>query len=136
MAHPQMFDSDDPYLQRLREVCLGLPGAEEKVSHGRPNFFTRKVFAVYGGVIRGDHDPEPYGRSVLFLPEEAERPALVEDERIFLPAYYGPYGWLGLNFRHASGVGAVDWTEVAELVESSFRLTAPKALVKELDARS
>ena len=52
--HPVMFDEDDPYLDRLREVCLSLPGAAEKISHGRPNFFTTKVFAIFGGVTKGD----------------------------------------------------------------------------------
>lgn len=134
--HPVMFDPEDPYLLRLTEICLALPGAQQKVSHGRPTFFTKKVFALYGGVIKGDHDPVPYGRSVIFLPEEAERPALVEDSRFFVPAYYGPSGWLGLNFAPAGSEAAVDWAEVAELVECSYRLTAPRLLVRELDAGS
>ena len=130
-----MFDAADPYLVRLREVCLALPGADEKVSHGRPSFFTRKVFAVYGGVIKGDHDPYPYGQALLFVPDSADRPALLDDDRVFEPAYLGPYGWLGLNLRNADGPGGVDWAEVRELVDASYRLTAPAGLVRALDAR-
>ena len=55
MSHPSRFEADDPYLARLREVCLALPEAAEKVSHGHPNFYTTKVFAVFGGVVKGDH---------------------------------------------------------------------------------
>jgi hypothetical protein len=44
-----MFDHDDPYLGRVRELAQALPGADMKVSHGRPAFFTKKVFAYYGG---------------------------------------------------------------------------------------
>lgn len=135
MAHPIMFDTDDPYLARLRTICLPLPGAAEKVSHGRPNFFTAKVFAIYGGTVKGDHDPVPYGQSLLFTPDADDRPALLADERIFEPAYLGPYGWLGLNFRAAGGVAKVGWDEVAELVDASYRQTAPARLVRELDAR-
>ncbi len=109
MAHPVMFDDADPYLRRLRSVCLALPEAKEKVSHGRPNFFTTKVFAIYGGTVKGDHDPEPYRQSLLFLPEAADRPALLDDDRVFEPAYLGPYGWLGLDFRPAGSVSRVDW---------------------------
>jgi len=40
-----MFDDDDPLLERIRKLCAELPRTHEKVSHGRPAFFTKKVFA-------------------------------------------------------------------------------------------
>jgi hypothetical protein len=49
-----MFDDDDPVLARLRTMALHLPGAAEKVSHGRPAFHTVKVFAYYGGSVKVD----------------------------------------------------------------------------------
>lgn len=134
MAHPPMFEPADPYLGRLREICLALPGADEKVSHGRPNFFTRKVFAIYGGVVKGDHDPEPFRQAVIVKPDAADRAALLEDERFVVPGYYGPSGWLMLDLRNDRGAEGVDWLEVAELVDASYRLTAPTRLVRELDA--
>lgn len=112
MPHPTMFDDDDEHLRRLREICLALPGADEKVSHGRPNFFTRKVFAIYGGTVKGNHDPEPRARSLLFVPDAEDRLALLDDARVFVPGYLGPYGWLGLDFRPAGGASRVDWAEV------------------------
>jgi len=135
MAHPVMFDGSDPYLVRVREICLALPGADEKVSHGRPAFFTTKVFATYGGVVKGDHDPEPYRQSLIVLPDPAERLALVQDERFYDPAYLGPSGWVGLDLRACGAADEGDWAEVAELVAASYRLTAPSRLVRELDAR-
>jgi hypothetical protein len=135
MAHPIMFEADDPCLTRLREICLALPGADEKVSHGRPNFFTRKVFAVYGGSLKGDHYAEIARSALLFLPDATDRLALVEDERFFVPAYLGASGWLGLSFVISGGCDAVDWDEVAELVDASYRNTAPVRLVAQLDAR-
>ena len=135
MSHPQMFDTGDPYLRRLREICLALPGADEKVSHGRPNFFTRKVFAIYGGVVKGNHDPEPYRHAVIVQPDESDRAALLEDPRFVVPGYYGPYGWLMLDLRNDRAADGVDWDEVAELVDASYRRTAPVRLVRELDAR-
>ena len=134
MAHPQMFEPADPYLGRLREICLALPGADEKVSHGRPNFFTRKVFAIYGGVVKGDHDAEPFRHAVIVKPDPADTAALLEDERFVVPGYYGPYGWLMLDLRNDRGAAGVDWLEVAELVDASYRVTAPTRLVRELDA--
>jgi hypothetical protein len=128
MSHPLMFDSADPSLVRLREICLALPGAAEKVSHGRPCFFTKKIFAIYGAVEKGDHHSGRFDESVLVLPDPDETAALLEDPRFFVPAYWGPYGWIGLDFTAAD----VDWDEVRELVDSSFRMTAPAKLIAQL----
>lgn len=136
MAHPIMFDEGDPFLARLRTICLALPGADEKLSHGRPNFYTRKVFAVYGGSLKGDHYAAVARQALLFLPDASDREALLEDERFFVPAYYGTAGWLGLSFHLIGAFERVDWDEVAELVDASYRLTAPKTLVRELDSRA
>lgn len=132
MTHPQRFDDADPVLKRVREICLALPGAQEKTSHGHPNFFTKKVFAVYGGVVKGDHYADDHAQAMLFLPDAQERAALVADERFFVPAYYGPAGWLGINLK----IGTPDWGEVTELADTSFRNTAPKRLIAELDGRA
>lgn len=132
MSHPKMFDDSDPVLDQLRKVCLAMPGADEKVSHGRPCFFTKKIFAVYGGMLKGDHNSGRYDQSVLVLPDADEAPAFEQDDKFFVPAYYGPYGWWGYDLSGQSG--DVDWEEVAELVDASFRNTAPKKLVAELDA--
>lgn len=128
MAHPPRFSDDDPLLAKVREICLALPEAAEKISHGHPNFFTKKVFAVFGGLVKGDHAADTYAQSMLFLPDADEREALLADERFFVPAYYGPSGWLGINLRLDP-----DWTEVAELAEMSYRNTASKRLVTLLD---
>ena len=42
----------------------------------------------------------------------------------------GPFGWLGLDFTARK---KVDWDEVRELVDASFRLIAPKKLIRQLD---
>lgn len=128
--HPRRFAEHDPYLELLRTICLGLPAAQEKISHGHPNFFTRKVFAIFGGLVKGDHAATDFAQSVLFLPDADERTALLGDPRFFHPAYYGPNGWVGLNFLAAWP----DWAEVAELVDMSYRNTAGKKLIAELDA--
>lgn len=131
MAHPKQFDDDDPVLARLRAICSDLPGADEKVSHGRPAFFTKKIFAMYGAVVKGDHDSGRYDQALVFMPADDDLAALNEDERFFTPAYWGPYGWLGIDLAGKD----VDWEEVAELVEDSFRNTGPKKLIAELDER-
>jgi hypothetical protein len=124
MAHPRMYSDDDPYLKELREVCLALPEAVEKESWGRPTFRANKIFALYGGV-----DDRPH--AVIFTPDAEERPALLLDPRFYVPPYWGPYGGLALDFDAAP----VDWAEVAELVESSYRRVALKRMLKALDER-
>lgn len=129
MAHPNMFERDDPLLARIRGIALRFPGTAEKVSHGRPTFYTRKVFLYYGGSVRrGAGDWVQHPQSALVLVEPDERASLVDDPRTFVPAYLGPSGWLGVDLTATS-----DFDEVAELVDSSFRNTAPARLIAELD---
>lgn len=131
MSHPQRFDESDPALVKLREIALALPSADAKVSHGRPAFFTKKIFAMFGAVVKGEHHSDEYDQALVFLPDPEESEALAQDDRFFVPAYWGPYGWLGLDLS-----GKVDWGEVAELVETSYRETATKKLIAELDGRA
>lgn len=128
MAHPKMFDDDDPVLARVRAIALALPQAQEKVSHGRPAFFTRKVFTYYGGSVKVGDDWEQHPRAVLVLVPLDERAALREEECSFVPGYLGPSGWTGLDLDEST-----DWDEVAELIETSYRETAGARLVRALE---
>ena len=49
MPHPIMFRDDDLGLAEVRKICLGFPGAFEKISWGRPVFCAPKMFVMYGG---------------------------------------------------------------------------------------
>ena len=49
-------------------------------------------------------------------------------KKYFMPAYVGHRGWVGLRL----DVGRVNWEELTELVVGSYRLVAPKTLVKPL----
>ncbi len=124
-----MFDDDDPVLARVRDIALAFPGADEKVSHGRPAFFTTKVFAYYGGSHKVDGEWVQHPQSVMIKPDADDRLALLDHPRVWVPAYLGPSGWLGFDLGDDT-----DWTEVAELVDASYRLTAGKRLISELDA--
>lgn len=129
MAHPPRFDDDDPYLARVRQLAASFPGSAEKISHGHPAFFTKKVFAYFGGSVKLDGQWVQYPQSLLVLPDADERPALTQDQRVYLPAYLGPSGWVGLHLDEGT-----DWEEVHELLDASYRLTAPPRLVAQLDS--
>lgn len=128
MAHPQMFDDDDPMLAQVRAIALALPGAQEKISHGRPAFFTTKVHCYYGGSVRADGQWIAHDRSVVLHLPPAETAALQQDPRCFVPAYLGRSGWIGLDLD-----ARTDAQELAELIEESYRTVAPKRLVAMLD---
>lgn len=129
MEHPLMFDDADPVLGRVRAIALALPEATEKVTHGRPTFYTDRVFAYYGGSPRG-RTGDRHDAALLFRPDPEDEPALRQDRRFWEPSYLWPHGWLATDLD-----ATTDWKEVAELLDASFRATAPKRLVALLDAR-
>ena len=124
-----MFDDDDPVLARLRAMALALPDAAEKISHGRPAFFTKKVFAYFGGSVKDGDDWVQHEQSVMVQPDPSDRRALLEEPRVYVPAYLGPSGWIGVDL----GAGT-DWDEIVELLDASYRLTAPKRSIQRLEA--
>lgn len=128
MAHPIMFDDADPLLGRLRELVSALPEASEKITHGRPTFYTVRTFAFYGGSPRG-RTAERHDTALLFRPDPDDEPALREDRRFWEPSYLWPHGWLAIDLDRQA-----DWTEIAELLDASYRVTAPRRLVALLDA--
>jgi predicted DNA-binding protein (MmcQ/YjbR family) len=118
-----MYREDDPFLAEVRAMCLALPETAEVEAWGRPTFRAgKKMFAIFTGSLEEQF-------SLIFKPEPDERAALVEDPRFYAPPYLGPSGWLALDFTSA----AIDWDEVAELVESSYRQVALKRMLKALD---
>ncbi len=134
MPHPLMFDERDPYLGRLRDLCTALPACVEKVAHGRPTFRAGekgRVFVYYGGSVKQSAGPhERHDHALIIKPDPGEAQALEDDPRFWVPAYLGPAGWRGIDLDDA----ALDWTEVAELVDASYRQVAGPRLVAELDA--
>lgn len=180
MAHPRMYDDGDLHFQRVRTLALALPEARMKVSHGRPAFFTIKVFAYYGTSVKGapsglgatdsresrearllaaDGTPLPpggvpsegwsgylqYPRALVIRAEGSDADVLAQDPRAFRPAYLGTAGWFALDLsgldpvaeRTGDGRGGgceEGWTEAAEWIEASYRLTAPARCVTMLDA--
>lgn len=114
-----MFERDDPWYRRVRELALALPGAGEKVSHGRPAFFTRKVFAYYGGAVKVDGVWEQHPQSVVLLADLDGQSVLRGQPAAYVPGYLGPYGWTGIDLdEHTDTDDLVDW------LRASYEFTA------------
>ncbi|HVL85548.1 MAG TPA: MmcQ/YjbR family DNA-binding protein [Pseudonocardia sp.] len=116
---------DDDPLPRLRALCLALPEASERLSHGSPTWFVRKVFVTYADHHHGDPHVAFWCAAAPGVQEEM---VAAEPQRFFRPPYVGHRGWLGVRL-----TTPVDWTEIAEIVTDAYREVAPKRLVALLD---
>lgn len=125
MEHPLLFEEDDALVKRIRALCLGLPETVETLNHGRPSWKAGekgRAFAVLGATMdRPD--------TLVFKPDPAEAPAWREDPRVFIPKYWGPSGWLAIDLDRS----APDWSEAAELIETSYRQVALRRQLAVLD---
>lgn len=100
-------------LARVRAICLALPGAEEAVKWGHPNFMVKgKIFCGFGretGIVTIGLKTTPL--------RQAE---LVAGGRYRVAPYLGKYGWVSHPL-----TGRIRWSEVRELIDDSYRLIAP-----------
>ena len=103
---------------RLRAICLALPQTIEEGGVGDPSFKVRgKIFAMQHQM---DNRPSLWCKA----PSGAQSILIGSDPgRFFVPPYVGRYGWIGIWLDVE-----IDWNEVADLVEESYRLTVPKRL--------
>lgn len=116
-----MFDRADPWYRRVRELALALPGAQEKVSHGRPAFYTKKVFAYYSGSLKVDGVWVQHPQSVVLLADLDRQSALRAEPGAYVPGYLGAYGWTGLDLDDDT-----DLDDLADWIQASYDFTAPR----------
>ena len=115
-------DAPEAVLDRLRALCLALPEASEKLSHGTQAFAVAgRMFAYF----RHNHHQD--GRTVVCLKTTGrdEQDMLMEaDPEVFSwPAYIGPSGWIAMD------LAAADWQHVAAKLHDSYCLAAsPRTL--------
>ena len=112
-------------IARLRKLCLALPEAHEVEAWGEPTFRIRnKIFAMY--TTAGSHHGA--GRPAVWIKATPGNQALMiqtAPQRFFVPPYVGPTGWVGVHLDRAAA-----WSELAELLEDAYCLTAPKRLAR------
>ena len=113
-------------LGRLTKICLALPETSRSDNGSHASFLVhKKVFAYF---LNNHHGDGIVSVSCKALPGDNSVLVSAQPERFYLPAYIGPRGWVALRL----DCGTIDWEEVGELVMGSYRLTAPKRLLKEL----
>jgi predicted DNA-binding protein (MmcQ/YjbR family) len=105
---------------KLRRLADSFPETAEVEAWGHPTFRVRnKIFASFG-----ERDGQPTIGVKQTLGDQA---ILIQDPRFYVSPYVGKHGWIGIR------IDEVEWEFVADLVESSFRLVAPKRLARALD---
>lgn len=109
-------------LERIRALALALPEATEELTWGDVNFRVRKKIFCF---------PND-GRSIMVKADPEELPALLGDARVTPAPYLAKAGWVVLDLTTPQ----VDWTEVDELIRTSYCLVAPKTLARQVDAPS
>jgi hypothetical protein len=111
-------------LERLRDICLGLPEVNERLSHGAPTFFVRDKRAFL--MVLTDHHGD--GRFAIWCAAaDGIQQLLVENdpEKFFRPPYVGHRGWLGVRLDRG-----LDWDELAGIAEDAYAEVAPAKLVE------
>jgi len=116
-------------LEQVREKALKLPETGEKLSHGSPGFFVQggKFFAYFSANHHGN------GKIALIVKVGGldEQLQLIENdpERYSRAAYFGD-GWVAVRL----DIGGTDWEHIADWLQRSWRMSAPKKLTSMLDA--
>jgi hypothetical protein len=114
----------DVAYEHVRQICLGFPAAEEKLSHGAPSFHVRgKMFLNFVDDHHGDGNVGVWCKSTL---EEQRRLVASDPARFYVPPYVGVKGWLGVRVDEAHA----DWIELAILVEEGWRSVAPPKVLR------
>jgi hypothetical protein len=120
--------------KRVRAICMDLPLAVERLSHGEASWFIddKKNF-----VSMSDHHHDDRV-SVTFAAGAGVQESLIGDdaERYFRPPYVGVRGWVGAYLDGREDRDAPDWDAIADLIVDAWLLVAPPKIRLLLDPPS
>jgi phosphoribosylglycinamide formyltransferase-1 len=113
-------------LEELTRIAASLPEAQVTTHDRHARLAVRD--RTFAWLTDDHHGDGVLAVTVKMAPEEREMLLADAPERFYLPSYLGPRGWVALRL----DTPAVDWDEVESVVTGSYRLVAPKRLVREL----
>jgi formyltetrahydrofolate-dependent phosphoribosylglycinamide formyltransferase len=114
----------EAYLQRVRQLALALPSAEEALSHGMP------CFRVTGGKMFCYFTQDHHGDGIVAIivktsgPDEQAQLIDQDPGTYYRPAYFGPSGWIGMRLDTRD----TDWDRVEDRIAASWTQIAPRKL--------
>ena len=106
--------AEDRAVERLRRICLALPGVTEKIAWGELTWRADKMFAQ---MDTHHHGAEHVAVWLAVRPGLQE--ALVDEDPalFFRPPYVGDKGWVGVRID-----GRPDWKIVAGVVRDAYEV--------------
>lgn len=118
---------DPKRVAKLLEFVATLPEVKvELAGEQHLKFTVRKKSLAY---LCDDH----HGDGIVAVWAKSTRPRQQElvalhPGRFFVPPYVGPSGWVALRLDQKT----IDWSEVAELLITAYRLQAPRKLADQI----
>ena len=111
----------DP-IAHVRRICLALPDATEKTSHGEPTFFVRKkVFTM----VANNHHGDGHIAVWIPVPDGMQATLIASDPHTYYkPPYVGARGWVGIELTRISDV------DLSFHLHTAWGLVAPKRLLR------
>jgi len=121
-----MTPAEDPRLEKVTAFCLALPQTTREI-HGRHAGFKvkKKIFLYY---VDDHHGDGIVAINCKLPPGENTALIAAQPKHYYMPAYVGPRGWAGFRL----DAGRIDWSEVTELIKTSYSLIADKKLAAAL----
>ncbi|MGO8815211.1 MAG: MmcQ/YjbR family DNA-binding protein [Terriglobia bacterium] len=109
--------SANTILGKLRKICRQFPGATETVTFGHPTFqVAGKTFGALEE-LKGE-------LGIALKVGKLMQGVFLKDPRFFMTPYAGKHGWVTLR-AHAA---PLNWEEVRDLLDGSYRLVSEKKL--------
>lgn len=104
-------------LTKLRALCLALPDAVEKKSHGEPTFWSpKRMFATFADAST-HHGRGRHAAWIKAAPGRQKRMVSRAPDRFFVPPYVGVSGWIGVWLDDVC-----DWDELGQILTSAHAL--------------
>ena len=126
-----MSDANDAYeraVEFVRKICIALPEATERLSHGAPSFFVKekkcgkKCFVMF---VNDHHGDGNLGVWCAAAPGTQQSLVAEGADWFFVPPYVGHRGWIGLRLD-----GNLDWEEAREFLLEAYIHVAPTKLIE------
>lgn len=111
-------------LEQLTKIALSFKETSRQVMGDHASFLVRKKTFAY--FLNNHHGDGIVGIACKVPPGENTALVAAQPDRFYMPAYVGPRGWVALRLDGPE----IDWEEVEELMRMSYRLCAPKTLLK------
>ncbi len=119
---------DHPFLTRLIRISSALPETTIERCGSHAAFRIRKK--VYAYFLNNHHGDGIVAVTCKVLPGDNKALVASQPSKFYLPAYIASKGWVALRL----DLSKIDWTEVKELMQTSYLQIAPKRLAAAVES--